>query len=179
MAAHEEDSEELLEIYSECKRETLSELRDVLVRDIDPTKFYAFLRSKSILDSDDQEEIECEKIRRRKAESFLDVLERKSGGFDALCECLLNKTAGQLHLLEKLLKKFELKIQGAQEFQHTRQLCPIQYNTDFPEPGQIGGPVLPVESCPSVYMSESPPPYTETDTCGNKSTFVEFSMCTL
>jgi len=84
MAAYDE-SEELLEFYAECKRETLRELRDVLVRDLDPAKFYAFLRSKSVLDIDDQDEIECEKVRRRKAEKFLDILESKNfNGFDAL-----------------------------------------------------------------------------------------------
>jgi len=177
MAAYDE-SEELLEFYAECKRETLRELRDVLVRDLDPAKFYAFLRSKSVLDIDDQDEIECEKVRRRKAEKFLDILESKNfNGFDALCECLLEKIAGQLHLLQKILKKFELKIQSAQELQHTRQICPVLYNTDFPSPGQIGGPELP-ESYYSIYMSESPPPYEETDNT-NRSTCVEYSVCTL
>lgn len=163
MADEGSDVENIIELYNQWKKEVLEELHEVLVRDIDPQRFFPHFRSKKLIDEDDQEEVMCEKTRRQKASYFLNLLSRKGGnGFDELCEALL-KSAGQLHLLGKLLNAFEEKKQGAEELEHIRRLPPatsMLNNPVFPSPGQIGGPELPSGYFQS-FMSEAPPPYSQ------------------
>lgn len=158
------DDEELVDLYTEFKLETLEELRSALVKDIEPKRLYAFLRAKGVLDVDDQDDIESDRASRRvRAERLLDLLSKKGGkGFDEFCACILQQLTGQLHLLQKLLKVFEEKIQGAEELNHTRQITRASVLEGLPCPGQIGGPELP----DGYYMSEPPPPYEVNDSFG-------------
>ena len=155
------NEEELLELYTEYKRQTLEELQLVLVKDIEPKRLYAFLRSNGIFDEDDQDVIESDRAPRRvRAERFIDILSKKGDkGFNAFCQCILQTLTGQLHLLKKILKVFEEKVQGTEELQHTRQISRVRALPELPCPGQIGGPELP-EGYYSLYTSEPPPPYT-------------------
>lgn len=158
------DDEELIQLYTEYKQQTLQEMRITLVKDLEPKKLYAYLRSKGVLDEDDQEEVESDRApRKMRAERFIDILSKKSDkGFDELCHCILQTLTGQLHLLQKLLKLFEEKIQGAEELQHRRQISRARALSELPCPGQIGGPELP-DGYYSIYMNEAPPPYTIVD----------------
>ena len=157
--ANEVDEETITELYFESKREVLEDLHEFLVKDIDPRKFFPLFRSNRIIDADDEEEILSEKTTKQKASSFLTMISRKNkDSFDVLCEALL-KYPGQLHLLKKLLQKFEEKIQGADDIHHRRQFRQHNHPT-FPAPGQLGGPELPSGYYMS-FMSEAPPPYTD------------------
>eukprot|EP00111_Clytia_hemisphaerica_P003874 TCONS_00011127-protein len=161
----DENEDELLNIFTECKQQILQELRLFLVKDIEPQKLYASLRSRGVFDEDDQEEIEYDRLpRKKRAERFLDTISRKGdAGFDAFCQCIVEQLTGQLHLLKKILTVFESKIQGAEELQHTRKLTripPMLMMNNFPSPGQMGGPELP-EGYFGRYMSEPPPSYAE------------------
>ena len=158
------DNEELIELYTEYKLETLEELRSSLVKDIEPKKLYSALRTKGVIDGDDQDDIESDRASRRiRAERLLDILSKKGGkGFDEFCAGILQHLTGQLHLLQKILKVFEEKIQGAEELNHTRQITRSSVLEGLPCPGQIGGPELP----DGYYMSEPPPPYEVNDSIG-------------
>ena len=91
--------------------QVLEELRDLLVRDLQPDKHFAFLRSKAVLDEEDCEEIESRPTRRKKSELFLDILQKKGeSGFDYFCESFIKCGKTQLHLLNRILDAYEDKI---------------------------------------------------------------------
>ncbi|EDO33300.1 predicted protein [Nematostella vectensis] len=96
-------------LYWELKIEVLQELRDDLVKNLYPDKFFAYLRAKRVLDKDDCEDIGAERTRRKQAEKFLDILESKGpDAFMEFCEFLRqNKT--QLFLLRKIVERFNEK----------------------------------------------------------------------
>lgn len=88
----------------------LNELRDILVRDLQPDRHFAFLRSKRVLDEDDCEEINANTTRRKKAEQFLDILSMKGeSAFDFFCESFIKNGKTQLHLLNQILDAYEEK----------------------------------------------------------------------
>lgn len=97
-------------VFWSIKREILLEMREELVRNIMPDKFFSYLRSKGVLDIDDCDIINSEKTRRKRAECFLDILESKGPeGFRYFCDFIReNKT--QLYLLKKIMDLFEEKI---------------------------------------------------------------------
>ena len=132
--ANREKTCELSEIYEQWKQEILTDQRDYLVKYLDATKFMAFLRSKDILDEEDEQKIRAEPVRKTQAELFLDMISHRKGrGFDMLCEAILNHGTGQLFLFDRLLESFEFK----------RDQKTINMHTDIPLPGEPGGPVLP------------------------------------
>ena len=102
--------EEIEEIYLQLKGEVLKDLRPFLVQNLESQKLFAFLRSREVLDVDDQEEIEAEKIRRRKNERLLDMVKnRGSDGFNNFCEAIRqNKT--QIFILKAILDSFQKKL---------------------------------------------------------------------
>lgn len=103
------DDEELEELYLTWKSEVLKELRPFLVDNLEPQKLFAYLRSCQVLDSDDQEDIEAERTRRRKNERLLDhIKNRGADGFDNLCEAIRKNTT-QLFILRKILNLFQKK----------------------------------------------------------------------
>ena len=103
------DDEELEELYLTWKSEVLKELRPFLVDNLEPQKLFAYLRSCQVLDSDDQEDIEAERTRRRKNERLLDhIKNRGADGFDNLCEAIRRNTT-QLFILRKILNLFQKK----------------------------------------------------------------------
>ena len=108
--ADEQDSIEVSEVFHSIKLEILEEKRDHLTRSLDAEKYLAHLRSKRILDQDDEQVIKSKVTGRQKAETLLDMLARGDpSAFDELCEALLkNKT--QVHILQMLLDSFEDKI---------------------------------------------------------------------
>ena len=81
------------------------------MKDLQPEKHFAFLRSKRVLDGDDCDEIEAKATRRKKAELFLEILRTKGeSGFDYFCESFIACGKTQLHLLNKILDAYEDKI---------------------------------------------------------------------
>lgn len=97
------------DIFWSIKKEVLQEMRDELVTNIMPDKFFSFLRSRRVFDMDDCDIINAERTRRKKAECFLDILESKGPeAFNHFCKFLQdNKT--QIYLLTKILNLFEKK----------------------------------------------------------------------
>ena len=159
--AHEVyDDEEVIRIFDQWKREVLEELREDLVKDIDPQRFYASLRSNRVIDGDDEEEIRSGITRKRRAECFLNILSTKgSNGFDYFCKALLEAT-GQQFLLRNMLNAFQMKRQVLPELNHTRELPPLRFSGNLPSPGQIGGPELP-SGYVQIMNGEPPPAYRE------------------
>ena len=147
MSADYEDSDaDLDKLYDRLKREALVDLRNELVKNIEPSKFHSYLISKKVFDTDDEDKINSMKTRRARAETFLNILSCKGGyGFDMLCEVLL-ESAGQLYLLRHLLECFDKK-----RFSVANNKPPCQF---LPVPGEHGGPCLP----PKYNLMESPPP---------------------
>lgn len=129
------------------KKETLCNKRVELVKDIDPSKFFTYLRAKEVFDEDDQEDVCAGRTRKKKAELFIDILSRKSShGFDMFCEALL-QTAGQYHLLRGLLECLDEKINNSD----VKNELGCQ-NIVLPDP---------CPNFPSEFYSDSPPPYSE------------------
>lgn len=132
------------------KREILEDLREKLVRDLQPENFFSFLRSKRVLDEDDCDEIVIKGTRKKKAEAFLDLLGKKGHlGFDYFCEAFVVAQKTQPHLFNQLLDAFEDKI-----YDNQVELLPVpQYEYEFvnmqmlnhnlPRPGEAGAPCLP------------------------------------
>ncbi|XP_057300888.1 caspase-2-like [Hydractinia symbiolongicarpus] len=151
--AHDED--EILKVYAEWKRDVLEEKRYILCKDIDPQRFFPFLRSKQILDQDNEEDINYERTRLRRAERFLDILVTKGpDAFDYFCEALLTQVAGQLHLLKEILEALDDKREDISDLNHRRELPPLRFSVPLPTPGQIGGPELPFEPPPAYVEVE-------------------------
>ncbi|XP_065068148.1 uncharacterized protein LOC135693544 [Rhopilema esculentum] len=166
--------EEVEEIYLQLKEEVLKDLRPFLVQNLECQKLFAFLRSREVLDVDDQEEIEAEKIRRRRNERLLDIVKsRGSDGFDNFCEAIRqNKT--QIFILKAILDSFQKKLDNCSDISlfngnGSNELTEAQ----LPVPGGPGGPAVPYFEIPEEYITttngeirgrraRSPPPvYTE------------------
>lgn len=120
MGEEELSEEEVSRIFHSIKLEVLEEKRDSLTRSLDAEKYLAHLRSKRILDRDDEQVIKSKVTGREKAETLLDMLAKGDPiAFDELCEALLkNKT--QIHLLQMLLDSFEEKITDSKWFKSFR-----------------------------------------------------------
>ena len=110
------DTAEISEIFHNIKLEVLEEKRDSLTKSLDAEKYLAHLRSKRIIDRDDEQIIKSKVTGREKAETLLDMLAKGDPiAFDELCEALLkNKT--QIHLLQMLLDNFEEKLNESKYF---------------------------------------------------------------
>ena len=76
--------------------------RDYLCKTLRLTIHVTYLRSKSILSRDDDDEIKAETTNRKKNEKFLDILSTKgSRGYNEFCNAIISEgTTG--HVLEKL-----------------------------------------------------------------------------
>ena len=103
------DDEELEEMYAEWKNEVLKELRPFIVEKLESHKLYTYLRAFGVLDSDDQEDIEAERTRKRKSERLLDIIRNRGPeGFDHFCEAI-RQNVTQLFILQKILDTFQKK----------------------------------------------------------------------
>lgn len=85
----------------------LEEERYYLCQYLDPANYFAYLRSKFIINEDDQALIESKIGRKKKAEQMIDILLQKGGeSYDVLTKAIqLNKT--QNFMVEKLQKEYE------------------------------------------------------------------------
>ena len=147
----------------ETKFEVLDNLRDILVRDLQPEKHFAFLRSKTVLDEDDCEEICAKTTRRKKAEQFLDILKTKGeSGFDYFCKSFIECGKTQLHLLNKVLDAYEEMIyeNEVEQLPRLQQECinMEMLNEQLPKPGEPGAPCLPNHFGPSQLLFNGLPP---------------------
>lgn len=91
------------------KRLVLESMRETLVKNIDPSKFLPYLRSKFVIDARESAIIKscCSKSVFDGAEKFIDVLCTKgSKGYDCFCQYII-KDETQVHLLKALNKRLE------------------------------------------------------------------------
>ena len=99
------------EDLAELKRYVLEAMRSTLVKNVDPTKFIPFLRSKFVLDARESAEIKSccsNKSIFEGAEKLIDVLCTKgANGYDAFCQALFHDRT-QVFLLTALNQKLEL-----------------------------------------------------------------------
>ena len=92
---------------SDLQRQTLEEQRLVIVRDVDPSRYFAYMRSKGTLDADDEEEISAKPTRRKRCEEFLNVLSsRGSAGYVSFVEALI-KGRVQVHIAQAMNQRYE------------------------------------------------------------------------
>ncbi len=106
------DEEEIAELYLAWKLEVFKELRQYLVKNLEPDKLYTFLRSCDNLDEGDEEEIRSQVRRTRRNEMLIDLItNRGSEGFDNFCEAIRQNTT-QLFVLRKILHCFHKKKDG-------------------------------------------------------------------
>lgn len=90
------------------KRTVLAAARKELVRNVDPSRHFTFLRSRLILDERDCDEMRSATSRIASAEMFVDILIRKgASGYDEFCDALLYEKT-QLFLLNHLNRTFEV-----------------------------------------------------------------------
>ena len=90
--------------------QVLEDNLDLLSRNLEPRRHYAFLRSAAVLDSEDQETIDCQTTRKQRAITFVDIVRRKGPrAYDALCASLEQEKT-QLFLLTQLNKSLEHEI---------------------------------------------------------------------
>ena len=83
---------------------------DLLSRNLEPSRHFGYLRSASVLNSEDQETINNQPTRRQRAEKLVDILRTKGPrAFDALCGSL-EKDRTQLFLLSELNLSLEREI---------------------------------------------------------------------
>lgn len=110
MAAYIPDED----VYWSLKLEILQEMRAVLVQNLAPEKFFAYFRSRRIFDADDCDMIDAERLKRKKGEMFLDILESKGpNAFNEFCNFIRdNKT--QVWILKKINESFEKKKRDTQ-----------------------------------------------------------------
>eukprot|EP00117_Sycon_ciliatum_P017209 scpid23031/ scgid16304/ len=87
---------------ADLQKEALEFEREALVRDLEPTEYFSYLRSKRVLDASDCEDIRSERTRKSKSERFLDVIAcRGSAGYTQFCKAVLERRV-QAHLVKKL-----------------------------------------------------------------------------
>ena len=90
------------------KRMVLTATRKELVRYVDPSRHFTFLRSRLVLDERDCDELRSTTSRVASAEMFVDILIRKgASGYDEFCDALLYEKT-QLFLLDRLNRTFEV-----------------------------------------------------------------------
>ncbi len=90
------------------KHTVLTLERQEIARNIDPSRFFGYLRAKYVFDERDCDEIRAVSSRVGSAEVFVDTLKRKGGkGYDEFCSALMNDKT-QLFLLQRLTQTLEL-----------------------------------------------------------------------
>ncbi|XP_052790242.1 uncharacterized protein LOC128224440 [Mya arenaria] len=91
------------------KTSVLNELRPALCRDLNPVMHFPHLKSKYILNRDDEEIISSIPISRQKVDKLIDILVQKGEkGFDELVRSIV-KDRTQLFLAQKLNQAYEEK----------------------------------------------------------------------
>lgn len=152
MSARPQDEEEDL---ADLKCLVLESTREILVKDIDPTKFLPYLRSKFVIDAKENAIIKscCSRSVHEGAEKFIDVLCTKgSKGYDQFCVALVRDET-QLHILKRLNKRLErerhlkkerdrLHQQQVEDLQRRRRHDPTRvqpYVPASPQPLDLGG----------------------------------------
>lgn len=107
---------------AELKCKVLESMREKLVKDIDPTKFLPFLRSKFVVDGFESATIKnCRsKSVFEGADKLVDVLCTKGAkGYDVFCLAILHDQT-QLHILKALNKRLEALRHAKREQEKTR-----------------------------------------------------------
>ena len=141
----------------------LKSMREILVRDIDPSKFLPYLRSKFVIDGRESATIKscCSKSVYDGAEKFIDVLCTKgSKGYDQFCVAIMRDET-QLHILKHLNKRLErekhikkerdrLRQQQVADLERRRRQDPnlVQPFVPCPRPLDLGG-----EGAPSAHTT--------------------------
>ncbi|XP_028393067.1 B-cell lymphoma/leukemia 10-like [Dendronephthya gigantea] len=148
-------------VNREIKFQVLEKLRESLVQDMQPEKHFDFLRSKTVLDEEDCEEITAKTTRRKKAGLLLDILMTKGeNAFDYFCESFIVCGRTQLHLLNLILDAYEEQISEneVESFARTQEefFNKDILNEQLPQPGEPGAPCLPSQVMPYLIMSEPP-----------------------
>ena len=95
---------------AELKCIVLESMREILVKNVDPTKFLPFLRSRFVLDGRESAIIKscCSKSVYDGADKLIDVLCTKGAkGFDAFCDAIVHDNT-QVFLLTAINKRLEL-----------------------------------------------------------------------
>lgn len=95
---------------AELKCIVLESMREILVKNVDPTKFLPFLRSRFVLDGRESAIIKscCSKSVYDGADKLIDVLCTKGAkGFDAFCDAIVHDKT-QVFLLTAINKRLEL-----------------------------------------------------------------------
>lgn len=111
---------------AELKCIVLESMRETLVKNVDPTKFLPFLRSRFVLDARESDIIKssCSRSVFEGADKLVDVLCTKGAkGYDVFCKAILHDET-QLFLLKALNKRLELAKHKKmeQEAAHAEQL---------------------------------------------------------
>eukprot|EP00118_Oscarella_pearsei_P022853 m.267595 g.267595 ORF g.267595 m.267595 type:complete len:152 (+) comp40518_c0_seq7:131-586(+) len=97
------DQEEIIRI----QKTVLLNLRTSLVRDLDSTRYIAYLRQERIFDEDDDDSVRSPSVRRRQNEIFLDIIGRRgSKGFEEFCRALLEERT-QSFLADRIAIEFD------------------------------------------------------------------------
>lgn len=94
---------------AELKCHVLESLREILVKNINPTKFLPYLRSKFVVDAYESDTIKncCSKSVFEGADKLIDVLCTKgSKGYDEFCQAILHEET-QIYLLKALNTRLE------------------------------------------------------------------------
>ena len=90
----------------ELQRETLTNLRTRVIRDLEPRKYLSHLREKRVFDEDDTDLIRSKATRKERGEVFLDIVTRHPDGFSAFCQALWDgRTQG--HIADELSREFQ------------------------------------------------------------------------
>lgn len=115
---------------AELKCLVLESMREILGKNVDPTKFLPFLRSKFVLDGRESDTIKscCSKSVQDGADKLIDVLCTKGAkGYDVFCDAILyDKT--QVFLLTALNKRLEIvkHVKKEQEAARAQQMLEQQ-----------------------------------------------------
>lgn len=110
MAANYPTSAEENDLYEAIKCDVLIDLRDWLVGKLATDKIVLYLRSKRVLDQNDEEIIRAGITTTQKNSKLLDILEtRGSRGFDQFCHAIRERCTGQEYVLDKILIEFDRK----------------------------------------------------------------------
>lgn len=95
-----------MEEMRELQRETLTNLRTRVIRDLEPRKYLSHLREKRVFDEDDTDLIRSKVTRKEQGEVFLDIVTRHPDGFSAFCEALWDVRT-QSHIADELSREFQ------------------------------------------------------------------------
>ena len=106
--------------------QVLEDSLDLLSRNLEPQRHYAYLRSARVLTSDDQETIDHLPTRRQRVMALVDILRtRGPAAFNALCGSL-EQDRTQVFLLSALNTALERQIGASVVFCTGNESVPIQ-----------------------------------------------------